>query len=145
MRAAWKLGGPASAPQLLGLLQETDPDTQIEIFFGLGQIQSLEALPVLAEFAQDRRFHGRERVKALDTLGQIGDPKSIPALVELARRKGRIFTSAEPTEIRLGAARALLSIGTPEAVAALRKLVDAEPRNKDREALQRILELHGSD
>jgi hypothetical protein len=140
VRALWKLGGPACASHLLPVFPGTDPETQVEILFGLGQVQSGLAVFVLADFAKNPSVSERMRIKTLETLGQIGHPSSIPLLAEFIRRKGRIFSTAEPTEIRLAAARALMALGKPQAVEVLRGLVDDEPRNKDREGLQQILD-----
>lgn len=140
VRALWKLGGPACASHLLPIFPNTDPETQVEILFGLGQVQAGMAVFVLADFARNANVSERLRIKAVETLGQIGNPAAIQPLAELIRRKGRIFSSAEPTDIRLAAAKALVAIDTPEAVETLRKLVEDEPRSGDRDALQQILE-----
>jgi len=142
VRALWKLGGPAAGRHLLACLPGTDPDTQMEILFGLGQIQAPAAVSAVTDLAKNSGVSERLRVKAIETLGQIASPTAIPGLLDLMRRKGRIFTSAEVTEIRLAAARALLAIGTPQAELGLRQIVADEPRNQDRDALQRILDLH---
>ncbi len=140
VRALWKLGGPACASHLLPIFPGTDPETQVEILFGLGQVQAGMAVFVLADFARNANASERLRIKAVETLGQIGNPAAIQPLAELIRRKGRIFSSAESTDLRLAAAKALVAIGTPEAVETLRKLVEEEPRSKDRDALQQVLE-----
>ncbi len=142
VRAMWKLGGPAAGRDLLVCLPGTDPETQLEILFGLGQIQIPEAVPAVMELAKNSRTHERLRIKAIETLGQIASASATPGLLELVRRKGRIFTSAEVTDIRIAAARALLAIGTPQAELDLRQIVADESRNQDRDALQRILDLH---
>jgi HEAT repeat protein len=80
------------------------------------------------------------RARAAETLGLIGDPSALPFLEELLRRKGRIFTTAEPTEVRLAAGRALVSLGSEPASSTLRYLVSREPRNNDRPLLQALLE-----
>jgi len=138
VRAAWKLGGPASAPHLLGIFLESDPETQVEVLFGLAHVQSAAAVPVLGEFAATAQTPEKLRIKTAETLGLIKNPAAIPFLVELIRRKGRIFTSAEPLELRLAAAQALVSIGAPPALDALRKLVSEEPRGEARDALSRL-------
>jgi len=142
VRALWKLGGPAGGKHLLACLPGTDPETQMEILFGLGQIQAPEAVPALLELAKSGGTAERLRIKAIETLGQISAPAAIPGLLELIRRKGRIFTSAEATDIRIAAARALLAIGTPQGELGLRQVVADEPRNQDRDALQRIPDLN---
>ncbi len=141
VRALWKLGGPAAGEPLLACLPGTDPETQMEILFGLGQIQVPEAVPNILELAKHAGTSERLRIKAIETLGQIASPAAVPGLLELIRRKGRIFTSAEATEIRIASARALLAIGTPQAELGLRQVVADESRHQDRDALQRILDL----
>jgi len=139
VRALWKLGGPAAEPHLVALLRETDAETLQEILFVLGQLRSEAALPPLSEMAQDKRIPERTRLQVLDTLAHIASPKAIPVLSDLLRRKG-FFAGAEPLPIRLAAAKALGSLGSPEAQALLRKILEAEPRGEDREALRRTLE-----
>jgi len=140
IRAAWKLGGPKAAPHLLGIFPTADPETQLEIIFGLTQIQSAAAVPVLGEFAKNPQTPVRLRIKSAEALGQIGNPAAIPFLMELVRRRGRIFTSAEPTEVRLAGAHALAAIGTVPALDALKTLTQDEPRGRDKDALQSILQ-----
>lgn len=142
VRALWKLGGPASAPHLIAFFPKTDPETQVEIMFGLGQIQAPSAVEPLLGLAQNEGASEKLRVRALDTLAQIAHPKALPGLVELLKRKGRIFTSAAPTEIRLAAAKALTAMGVPQAELALRQIVADEPRSKDRDVLQQVLDLY---
>jgi len=139
VRALWKLGGPASEPHLLARLKDTDPETLQEILFALGQLRSESSIPPVADLAQDKRVQERLRTQAIDTLGHIASPRSLPALAELLRRKG-LFGSTEPQAIRLAAARALSTMGFPEARAALQRVIEAEPRGEDREAFLRLLE-----
>ena len=140
VRTLWKVCGPVAVPTLLAALKTSDPETQMEIIFALGQLRSRQALPALASFAMARHAPEPLRVRAAETLGQIGDPEALPALRELAQRKGRIFTSAEPTPVRLAAARGLLALATAEALGVLADIVTAEPRNKDRALMQQILD-----
>ena len=140
VRALWKLGGPAAEPHLLGILKETDPETKFEVLFALSQVKTASSAPVVLELAEDRRVSERLRLKALETLGDIGAPTVIPALAELIKKKKSFFgTSSESFEIRIGAAKALLGIGTPEARWALQKIVEAEPKGSERDSLERIL------
>jgi hypothetical protein len=139
VRAMWKLGGPTAAPALLGQLHDPDVETQVEILFGLGQIRVPSAIGPIAAMAQNRAFSDRVRLEAVKTLGQIGRAETLPALVEVLSRKGHIFTSAQPTELRLAAAKAMVSLGTPAAMDALRKVVEREPRNQDRGLLQAFI------
>ena len=139
VRALWKLGGPASVGPLLALLPQVDPETQAEIMFALVQVRAPQAIGALAAFAVDRRHPEAVRAKAAETIGQIGDPRSIPALVEIVRRKGRMITTAEPAPVRVAACRALLALDTPVAWDALCELVAAEPWHRDRSVLQQVV------
>jgi hypothetical protein len=139
VRALWKLGGPASVPHLLTAFPQVDPETQSEIMFALVQVRAAQAIGTLAAFAVDRRNSEALRAKAAETIGQIGDPRSLQVLVEIVRRKGRLFTTAEPVEVRLAACRALLALDTPAAWEALCELVAAEPWHRDRKVLQQVV------
>lgn len=137
VRALWKLGGPSAEPHLLARLKDTDSETLQEILFALGQLRSESSVAPVAEFAQDKRVQERLRVQAIDTLGHIASPRSLPVLAELLRRKG-LFGATEPQAVRLSAARALAAQGLPEAREALQRVIDAEPRGEDREAFLRF-------
>jgi hypothetical protein len=140
VRTLWKIGGPASVDPLLGAIPTMDPETQLEIMFGLGQVRSVACVPILSAFILDKRNPGPVRAKAAETLGQIGDPRAIMPLGEAAIRKGRFFTTAEPTELRVAACRALLAISTPASMELLRNVVATEPWNKERQLLQAVLD-----
>jgi len=141
VRAAWKLGGPGAEPALMQLLPRTDPDTQMEVLFALGQIKSVASVPVLAEFIKDRRAQDRLRHKAIEILGQLGHASGIPVLADLFKRKGfTLFaTPVEPSEIRIAAAKALTAIGGPEAIAALKQAIGNEAKGPDRSAMESFL------
>jgi HEAT repeat protein len=138
LRALWRLGGQRAEPHLLEYLQRSDPDTQVEILFGLGQIRASTAVPAIGALAS----HAPEklRIKALETLGEIGNPAAIPTLAEYLKRQGRFFKTVESAEVRLTAGKALSAIGTPEAVAALTRAVEEAPRSGDQAALRKVLE-----
>ena len=138
VRSLWKLGGPAAEPYLVARLRDTDTETLQEILFVLGQMRSEASVPLLSEMAQDKRAPERLRLQVLDALAHIASPHSLPALSELLRRKG-FFAGAEPLPVRLGAARALLALESPEAQALLEKILDSEPKGEDREALRRVV------
>ena len=139
VRAIWKLGGPASEQALLNHLRDAEPGTQAEILFALGQIRGDASGPALAELAADRKVPERLRLEALKTLMSLRSVRSVPTLVELIRRKGIFGAGAEAGSVRVAAAQALASVGTPDAKEALKRLVDAEPRGAEREAMSRLL------
>jgi len=139
VRALWKLGGPASVPHLVAALPLVDPETQSEIMFALVQVRAVQAVSALAAYAVDRRNPEALRAKAAETIGQIGDPRSTQVLVDIVRRKGRLFTTAEPVQVRLAACKALLALDCPPAWEALCELVAAEPWHRDRTVLQQVV------
>ena len=139
VRALWKLGGPVAEPHLVARMKDTDGETLQEILFGLGQLRAESSLPQVAELAQDKRVLLKLRIQALDTVGQIASPKSVPVLLECMRRKG-FFSAGEPSGVRMAAAKALAAIGTPEARAAIQKAADTEPKGEERDILHRLLD-----
>jgi hypothetical protein len=143
VRALWKVGGGASVPRLLEILPASDPETQMEIMFGFSQMHAVQAVEALGLFALDKRHADRMRIKAAETLGLVGDPSAVDALAELIKRKGMIFSSAESTELRVAAARALAQIATVRSLEVLRKTVADEPRSKDHAALKQVLDHMG--
>jgi hypothetical protein len=139
VRALWKLGGPVAEPHLLAQMKDTDAETMQEILFALGQLRSEAGMAQVTELAQDKRVVERLRIQALDTLGHIASPKAMPVLLECLRRKG-FFGGGEAPAVRLAAAKALAALGTPEAITALKRAADSEPRGEEREFLRRLLD-----
>ena len=139
VRALWKLGGPACAPFLLPDLPMADPGTQMEILFGLGQVQAEAAVPTLVDLMRRSDAGEGVRARAAEALGQIGNPAAVIPLGDLVRRKGRIFGSTEPLELRVAAARALVAIGTPPALEILHRAVSGEPEGVERDILGQVL------
>ena len=140
VRALWKLGGPVAEPHLLARMKDNDGETLQEILFAFGQLRSEAGLAQVAELAQDKRVVEKLRLQALDTLGLIASPKALPVLSECLRRKG-FFGGGEAETIRLAAGRALVALGSPEALAILERTLQAEPKGETREALRRLLDL----
>lgn len=137
VRAAWKLGGPAAEPHLQGILKESDPETQLEIVFGLGQLRAAGAIPALLELLNDRKAPEPLRLKIIETLGFIQGAGAVQPLVDLIRKKG-FFSGSEPPPIRLAAARALVSIH-PGGRKALQDLAEAESRGEMKDAFLALL------
>ncbi|MBI3132751.1 MAG: HEAT repeat domain-containing protein [Acidobacteria bacterium] len=137
VRAAWKLGGPAAEPHLLAMLKEADPETQLEIIFGLGQMRSETAVPTLLDLLQERRTPEAIRLKTLETLAFIQSSRCVQPLMDLIRKKG-FFSGSETPAIRMGAARALAAI-FPAGRQALQQVAEAEPKGEMREAFLGLL------
>lgn len=135
VRAVWRLGGASAENHLLNALKDAEFGTQLEILFALGQIKGRATAPALLALGSDRTTPERSRLKMLDTLAGIATPDQIPQLTELARRKGLFGSNAEPLPVRAAAIKALASIAGPEAVQAVKKILDAESKGSDRDAL----------
>ena len=67
---------------------------------------------------------------------QIGAPAAVPALAELLRRRGML--GSESPEVRIAAARALSTIGSREALAAIESAAAVEPDGSAKATLQRL-------
>lgn len=140
VRALWRLGNMQAAAPLARRLPLADPETQLEIVFGLAQIRASSAVPALLEQLQRPGCSLRVRIKIADCLGVIREASATPVLLGLLRRQGRFFSSAvEPSEMRMAAARALLAIDSDEAKAGLAQILETEPNNADREQLRQML------
>ena len=135
VRAVWRLGGQAAENHLLAVLKDAEFGTQLEIAFALSQIKGPATPPALLALASDREQPERLRAKLLETLAGLATPDQVPVLTELARRKGLFGSNAESLPIRAMAAKALAGITSPEAIQALQKILDAEPKGADRDAL----------
>lgn len=135
VRATHRLGGAAAESPLLEVLTHTDPGTQEEILLVLGKIRSQRAVQVVLPLAVSPETPERLRLKAIETLGLCGGAPLIAPLTDLVRRKGRIFTTAEPLPVRVAAVQALKALGLPEATAAMAQVVREESRGDERRAL----------
>ncbi|WP_119067374.1 HEAT repeat domain-containing protein [Aggregatilinea lenta] len=102
-------------PQLVVALEDDDYSTRYRIIEMLGKIGDKQAVPKLLDILfkdNNRAIH-----KAVtDALGQIGDPRAVPALIWIVEAIGDEDDSAcqEITD-------ALQAIGTPEAIAFVKK------------------------
>ncbi len=139
VRALWKLAGPGAEHALLARMKDTDGETMQEILFVLGQLRSESCLGPVTDLAKDKRVVERLRLLALETLGQIGSPRAIPVFLECLRRKG-FFTSGESPGIRLASAKGLAALRTQEALDALKRVVEGEPRGPERDTLRQLLD-----
>jgi FOG: HEAT repeat len=87
--AAWSLGvleAKEALPYLLKTAQSNDRKLAILSIEALGHIKSSEALPVLEKLAQSPTT----QIYALNTIGEISDPKAIEILKKYAKQKGEI-------------------------------------------------------
>ena len=70
----------------------------------------------------------------------LGDASALPILAEVLKRKGRIFTTSEPSELRIAAAHSLVALGSPESLQMLKAFADDEPRGGERDTFRALLE-----
>ncbi|MBI2212739.1 MAG: HEAT repeat domain-containing protein, partial [Acidobacteria bacterium] len=140
-RALGKLGGLRAEKQLGTTLLSTDPETQFEILAALGSMHGDSAVPQIAEITRKKLGRGDDnlRVRAVETLGQVGSAAGVPALVDLLRKKG-LLGGGESNDVRLAAAKALAALsgaGVQEARSAIDAVAAGEPDGPVRQALQR--------
>jgi HEAT repeat protein len=114
IRALWKTGGSRAERYLLDLLPRSNAETQTEILQGLGRIGTSAAISAIGKLVAGANED--LRIKAMDALGKLKHPEAIPILEIPLKRKGWIFKTSELLPVRLAAARALMSIGTQEAL-----------------------------
>jgi HEAT repeat protein len=124
-REAIQALGLIGGPQAIGLLVKglTDEDVRIRAMsaLSLGKVGKKAALVPLLEVVQSKEFPKKEpeEIKAFfDAVGMVGSNESIFVLQQLLERKSW-FGRGKADEVRLGAARTLATIGTPEAMALL--------------------------
>jgi HEAT repeat protein len=110
------IGGLRAVFQLAKAL--TDPDVRIRAMaaLNLGKVGKKAGVPPLLEVVQSKEFTKKEpaEIKAFfDAIGMVGSNEPIPVLQQLLEKKSW-FGRGKTDEIRIGAANALVMIGTPE-------------------------------
>ncbi|MHB9001933.1 MAG: HEAT repeat domain-containing protein, partial [Thermoanaerobaculia bacterium] len=126
-RSLSRLGGLAAEGMLLEALPINDAETQVEILHAIGALRVAGAVPLLGDFVRKKRAtEDRVRERAIEALGHIGSEQAIPILTEVVRKKGLLAT--DTPEMRAAAARALVMIGTDEAMLLGKNTVEAEPK-----------------
>ena len=135
------IGGPKAAGILVKALTDTDPRIRSMAATHLGKIGKTEGLIPLLEMVQSKDFQKGDptEIKALfDAIGRIGSNEALPVLRQILERKGW-FGRGKVEDLRMGAARALAMIGTPEA----RSIIESGKESKDesiREACMKALQ-----
>ena len=115
IQAALALGrvkDPAGVPVLAEALDHCDNAVKLcrYIILQLGQLHDRRAVDELLKHLPEVQ----NRREMVDALGDIGDPRAVPALLDR-------LASDEYVTVRAQAARALAKIGRPDALPALRK------------------------
>jgi HEAT repeat protein len=135
-RTLGKIRGEAGEALLTSAIRDRDLETQNEVLLCLGSMKAQGSVSAICDLAKSR---GEEKVRetALATLGQIGSDTAVPALGEILRPKG--LFARESLTIRTAAAKALATIGTPEAREILRNAVATETDRAAKDAFAKFV------
>ncbi|MBI3181423.1 MAG: HEAT repeat domain-containing protein [Myxococcales bacterium] len=106
------IGDPKAEPTLLKLLKVKDNYTKIEAINALGALKAKVAVEPLIAVATDEGEPFISK-KAVQALGEIGDPKAVPALVKM------MFKERRGISFYMESSFALYQIGQPSADALL--------------------------
>ena len=115
------IGDPSAIPELIKLLKARDNYVKIEAITALGTLKAKEAVDPLIELATTETGEPFISKKAIQALGNIGDPKAVPALVKM------MFKERRGVSFYVESSFALYQIG-PASVAALIPVVSGEDK-----------------
>ena len=121
VQALGLIGGPKAIGLLVRALTDNDVRIRCMAAINLGKVGKKAGLIPLLEVVQSKDFYKREpaEIKAFfNAIGMVGSNEAIPVLQQLLERKSW-FGRGKTDEIRMGAANALATIGTPDAKAIL--------------------------
>ncbi len=107
------IGDPRANPTLMRLLKARDNYTKIEAINALGSGHAKEAVGPLMEIAGDEAGEPFISKKAIQALGEIGDPLAVPILVKT------MFKERRGVSFYVESSFALFQIGKPAADALL--------------------------
>jgi HEAT repeat protein len=114
--ALGRIGDAKSAPLLIRLLASRDQYVRIEAINALGTMRAKEAVQPLTAIATDQSGEPFVSKKAIQALGEIGDPASVPPLIRMMFKENRGVTFYVESSF------ALFQIGRPAADALVRVL-----------------------
>lgn len=106
------LGDARAVPTLTKLLKTNDHYTTIAAIESLGMLKAKEAFEPLEEIANDEKTEPFITRKAIEALGEIGDPRAVPGLVRAMYRAKGFYREASFALFQVGrpAADALLAV-----------------------------------
>src|SRR5262249_44758841 len=107
------IGDPRSVPSLLRLLGSRDAYVRIEAINGLGSAKAKEAVEPLTAIVNDDSGEPFVCKKAIQALGEIGDPRAVPVLIRMMFKERRGVTFYVESSF------ALFQVGPPAADALL--------------------------
>ncbi|RYZ37459.1 MAG: HEAT repeat domain-containing protein [Myxococcaceae bacterium] len=111
--ALGKIGDARAVPSLVPLLRNKDNYTRIEAVQVLGALKAKPAVDSLIAMATDEAAEPFLNKKAIEALGQIGDPRAIPALLRTLTKERR------GVSFYVESSFALYQLGAPAADALL--------------------------
>lgn len=120
--ALGNLGEAKAVPTLLQMLKFRDIYTRIEAIAALGLLKAQDAVEPLLAIAEDDSGEPYVTKKAIIALGDIGDPRAVPALVKL------MFKERSGKSFYVESSYALYQLGLP-AAEALRPLVEGKAQD----------------
>jgi len=121
IQALGLIGGPKAIGLLVKALTDNDVRIRCMAAINLGKGGKKVGLIPLLEVVQSKDFYKREpaEIKAFfNAVGMVGSNEAVPVLQQLLERKSW-FGRGKTDEVRIGAANALATIGTPDAKAIL--------------------------
>jgi len=121
IQALGLIGGTKATGLLVKSLTDNDVRIRCMAAINLGKGGKKTGLIPLLEVVQSKDFYKREptEIKAFfNAIGMVGSNEAVPVLQQLLERKSW-FGRGKTDEIRIGAASALATIGTPDAKAVL--------------------------
>ncbi len=121
IQALGLIGGPKATGMLVKSLTDNDVRIRCMAAINLGKGGKKTGLIPLLEVVQSKDFYKREptEIKAFfNAIGMVGSNEAVPVLQQLLEKKSW-FGRGKTDEIRIGAAAALATIGTPDAKAVL--------------------------
>jgi hypothetical protein len=121
IQALGLIGGQKAIGLLVKSLTDSDVRIRCMAAINLGKGGKKTGLIPLLEVVQSKDFYKREptEIKAFfNAIGMVGSNEAVPVLQQLLERKSW-FGRGKTDEIRIGAASALATIGTPDAKAVL--------------------------
>ncbi len=128
VQALGLIGGQKAVGLLVRALTDDDVRIRCMAAINLGKTGRQAGLIPLVEIVQLKDFYKREPVEIkafFNGIGMAGSDEVVPVLQDLLERKSW-FGRGKTDEIRIGAARALAMIGTPDAIAMLEEGKDSK-------------------
>ena len=115
--SAARLGGSEAGRLVVAALRDRDAGVRLEAAKGAAALGDRSSGAILLGRLKEESDEAVS-LALIDALGRLREPSAVPALADLARESGGMFRR-RPLALRLAAIRALASLGTPEALAAV--------------------------